>query len=66
VIVIHINPAGVENVYFDSTSDLAEDLCMAVWPVVRDSLERLDRSLKRSANEALKKVERETLGGPAR
>lgn len=30
MIIVHINPAGVENVYFQSTSDVAEDLCVAV------------------------------------
>lgn len=53
MIVVHINPAGVEKVYFQSGSDLAEDLCMAVWPLVRRDLDRLDKKLKRAAKRAL-------------
>jgi hypothetical protein len=57
MIVIHINPAGVEAVYFQSDSDLAEDLCLAIWPLVRQDLERLNNKLKRGAKETLKQIE---------
>ena len=40
MIVVHINPAGVETVYFQADSELAEDLSMAVWPLVRKELNR--------------------------
>ena len=52
MIVVHINPAGVEKVYFQSDSDLAEDLCMAAWPLVRRELGRLDRQLRSATEEA--------------
>jgi hypothetical protein len=57
VIVIHINPAGVENVYFHSTSDLAEDLCMAIWPLVRQDLGRLHKKLRRATKSTLELVQ---------
>ena len=34
MIIVHINPAGIEKVYFQADSDLVEDLCLAVWPLV--------------------------------
>lgn len=57
MIVVHINPAGVEAVYFQSTSDVTEDLCLAIWPLVRQDLERLNKKLRREAEETLKQVE---------
>jgi hypothetical protein len=56
MIVVHINPTGVEEVYFKSSSDLAEDLCMAVWPMVRHELGALDRKLKRATGEVIKSI----------
>ena len=61
MIIVHINPAGVEKVYFQADSDLAEDLCLAVWPVVRDELNRLHQKLRRAGKKTLKMVEREGL-----
>jgi len=59
MIVVHINPAGVEKVYFQSPDDLSEDLCLAVWPAVREELSRLDRKLKRATKKALDNIDRE-------
>jgi hypothetical protein len=57
MIIVHINPAGVENVYFQSTSNVAEDLCMAVWPVVRKELDRLDVKLRKAVRKTLATTE---------
>jgi len=60
MIIVHINPAGVEKIYFQADSDLAEDLCMAVWPLVRKELDHLHKKLKKAAKKTLKMVEMET------
>jgi len=59
MIIVHINPVGVEKVSFQSDSDLAEDLCLAVWPLVRKGLDNLHSKLRKAANRTLKIVERE-------
>ena len=61
MIVVHINPAGVEKVYFQAESDLAEDLCLAVWPVVRQDLGKLHKKLRRAAEKTLEKAQEEGL-----
>ncbi len=60
MIIVHINPAGVEKIYFQADSDLAEDLCMAVWPLVRKELNHLHKKLRKSAKKTLKMIEMET------
>lgn len=62
MIVVHISPVGVEKVYFEADSDLAEDLCLAVWPLVRARLERLHKELRKSAKKTLEIAEQEGLG----
>ncbi len=57
MIIIHINPAGVEGIYFQASNDLAEDLSMAIWPLVRKDLNRLDQKLKRAAKKTLELIE---------
>ena len=47
MIVAHINPTGVEKVYFCADSELMEELCLAAWPLVRRELRRLDSKLKK-------------------
>jgi hypothetical protein len=56
MIIVHINPAGVEQVYFQAGSELAEDLSMAVWPLVRKELNRLDKKLRKAAMTTLELV----------
>ena len=46
MIVVHLSPSGVEQVSFESRSDLEEDLCMAAWPLVRKRLGKLSAELK--------------------
>ena len=61
MIVVHINPAGVEKVYFESNSDLAEDLCLAIWPLVRKELGNLHRKLRKATINELEQTETEGL-----
>ncbi len=61
MIVVHINPTGVEKIYFQADSDLAEDLCLAVWPVVREELNRLHKKLREAGKKTLNMAEREGL-----
>ena len=61
MIVVHINPTGVEKIYFQADSDLAEDLCLAVWPVVREELDRLHKRLRKAGKRTLEMAEREGL-----
>jgi len=49
MIVVHINPTGVQEIHFESESELAEDLCLAVWPLVRDGLNQLHRKMRKAA-----------------
>ena len=58
MIIVHINPAGVEKIYFQADSELAEDLCMAGWPLVRKELDRLHRKLRKAASRTLEMVRR--------
>jgi len=58
MIIVHINPGGVEKICFQADSDLAEDLCLAVWPLVRKELDRLHKRLRDSAKGTLEMVER--------
>jgi hypothetical protein len=61
MIIVHINPTGVEKVCFQAESELAEDLCLAVWPVVRGELNRLHHKLTEAGKKTLEMVEREGL-----
>ncbi len=61
MVIVHINPAGVEKIYFQADSELAEDLCMAVWPLVRRELDRLHRKLRKAADSTLEMAQREGL-----
>ena len=40
---------GVQDIVFDSRSDEHEDAQLAVWPIVREELTRLDLRLRREA-----------------
>ena len=53
MIVAHINPTGVEKVYFYADSELMEALCLAAWPLIRRELRHLDRKLKEIAAESV-------------
>ena len=61
MIVVHINPTGIEKISFQADSDLAEDLSLAVWPVVREELNRLHKRLRKAGKKTLEMAEREGL-----
>ena len=58
MIIAHINPTGVEKVYFYGDSELIEELCLAAWPLVRRELKRLDLKLKKISATAVHGKER--------
>jgi hypothetical protein len=50
MILITISPvAGVRDVLVESSSDRDEDAQLAVWPLIREELSRLDARLRREA-----------------
>ena len=61
MIIVHINPVKVEAAYVESCSDVMEDLCLAVWPLVRKHLSALDKELREVAGKML-----ENEAGPER
>jgi len=46
MIKIHINPARVEKVIFDSTSGMEEDFDFAAWQAIRPLVDKIDRTLR--------------------
>ena len=62
MIVVHINPTGVQDIYFQSESELAEDLCLAVWPLVRKELNHLHRRMRKAAQKTLSMAHKEMSG----
>jgi hypothetical protein len=46
MIHVQITPAGVGEVAVEAPTDHAEDIDLAVWPLVREALDRLDRRLR--------------------
>jgi len=61
MIVVHTTPSGVEKVRFEAESDLVEDLCLGVWPLVRKELNRLHKRLRKTAGPAHGLAEKEGL-----
>jgi hypothetical protein len=53
--IVKINPAGIEKVILESSSEPWQDLCLFVWPIIRSHLKRIDRSLKKTAYGIIKK-----------
>jgi len=47
MIVIQISPAGVYEIAVQSSSLVDEDQCLALWPLVREEVGRLDARLRR-------------------
>jgi hypothetical protein len=46
MIHVQITPAGVGEVAVEAPTNSAEDIDLAVWPLVREELDRLDRRLR--------------------
>ena len=57
MIVVHINPSGVEQVFFYGDTELMENLCLAAWPLVRRELNKLDEKLKDAMSGAIQAAE---------
>ncbi len=49
MIVVQITAAGVAEVAVDASDDRLEDADLALWPLVREELGRLDRRLRAEA-----------------
>ncbi|MCH7912318.1 MAG: hypothetical protein IH856_04670 [Deltaproteobacteria bacterium] len=61
VIFVHTTPPGVDKVCFEAESDLVEELCLGVWPLVRKELNRLHKRLRKTAGQAHGLAEEEGL-----
>lgn len=46
MIILHINPAKVEKVFFKSNSEIEEDFDFAAWQAIRPFVNKIDRTLK--------------------
>ena len=53
MLIIHIDPSGVKRIQLQAGTEFFEDLDLAIWPLVRKELNRLDRKLKRAAKKAI-------------
>ena len=60
MLIVHIGPGGVKEFQFHAASEFFEDLDLAVWPLVRKELARLDKKLKQAANNAVEMAEKES------
>jgi hypothetical protein len=58
MIIVRIGAVGVERIELQPSDNVDEDMgCLASWPEVRASLNRLDRKLRRDARMVLDKLE---------
>jgi hypothetical protein len=53
MLIVYINPGGVQRIQVQAATEFFEDLDLAVWPLVRKELDRLDRKLKRAAKKTI-------------
>jgi len=51
MIQIHINPARVEKVIFDSKTDIEEDFDFAAWQAIRPLVDQIDQRLGKIVSE---------------
>ena len=45
MIIVEIDTAGIKRISFDGSSDEEEARCMAVYPIVKKGLRRIDKKL---------------------
>ncbi len=57
--IVHIDAGGVKGVQLQAPTEFFEDFDLAVWPLVRKDLNRLDKRLKRAARKTLVLMEGE-------
>jgi hypothetical protein len=53
MIVLHISADGVKKAFVHADSESAEDAALAIWPVVRNEIKRLDKRLRAAAEKRL-------------
>jgi hypothetical protein len=56
MIHVEIAPTGVARVLVTGDSPLDQDLCLMVWPYVREHIDRIDRRLRREAPGLLERL----------
>jgi hypothetical protein len=49
MIVVQINSTGVHEIAVEAPTDRIEDVDLALWPIVREELGRLDRRVRLEA-----------------
>ncbi len=54
MIHVHINPAKVEKVVFESWSHLEEDFDLAAWQAIRPLVDQIDRRLRKISQQLAK------------
>ncbi len=64
MIHIEIAPTGVRRVLVTGDDALDQDLCLLVWPYVREHVDRIDRRLRREAPGILERL-KPSVGGDA-
>ena len=52
MILVHISKNGVEKIQVQAACETEQDLDLKIWPLVRQSLRRLDRRLQRQKEDA--------------
>jgi hypothetical protein len=67
MLVVQIRPDGVGEVAVDAPNDRVEDADLAVWPLVREELTRLDQRLQNEGPQllALRRAVRQPPAGGA-
>ena len=61
MIIVHITPGGVRDVQIQALNDLFQDFDLALWPLVREELGRLDRRIKKATKKTLDTAKEEGL-----
>ena len=64
MIVVQISSAGIREVVLQARDDATEDVQLALWPLIREELDRLDQRLKREGPQLLERLETGSRGGP--
>ncbi len=54
MIIVEIDTAGIERIWFDGISDEEEARCMAIYPLVKKELRRIDKKLLDQGTKILK------------
>jgi hypothetical protein len=53
MLIVKIQPGQAPEVFIRASSDAQEDLCLAIWPLVRKHLTALDQDLRRFTEKVL-------------